>query len=291
MGKTNKSPAVFPTQEKNKKTKTSGKKARNSTKRKFVSPDYQISDKKSRLTSESDYESDTTDNTDNDSLCELVTINSKATTPAAFSRNSSMSVTPTHTEIMDSTLTNLSTTHHQSPSVSCGSPPQQNQTHAGDQQTYVLSQLRHTPPYMVTPPMLQSTPVQGHYMPQPVLTDMDIRIINSLRISLREEIQFMVQAVVQEQVQPLRHEITDLRQSVSILSNKVAFLEHELDNTNQYSRRHCVLVSNVPETPDEDTNQIICDIAKQGGANIKESDIDRSHRNGPPKKRIENAET
>ena len=165
MGKTNKSPAVFPTQEKNKKTKTSGKKARNSTKRKVVSPDYLISDKKSRLTSESDYESDTTDNTDNDSLCELVTINSKATTPAAFSRNSSMSVTPTHTEIMDSTLTNLSTTHHQSPSVSCGSPPQQNQTHAGDQQTYVLSQLRHTPPYMVTPPVLQSTPVQGQYMP------------------------------------------------------------------------------------------------------------------------------
>ena len=68
MGKTNKSPAVFPTQEKNKKTKTSGKKARNSTKRKVVSPDYQyqISDKKSRLTSESDNESDTTDYTDND---------------------------------------------------------------------------------------------------------------------------------------------------------------------------------------------------------------------------------
>jgi len=187
---------------------------------------------------------------------------------------------------MDSTITNLSTTHHQSPSVSCGSSPQQNQQYAGDQQTYVLSQLRHTPPYMVTPPMLQSTPVQGPYMPQPVLTDMDIhRIINSLRISLCEEIQGMVQAVVQEQVQPLRHEITDLRQSVSILSNKVAFLEHELDNTNQYSRRHCVLVSNVPETPDEDTNQIICDIAKQGGANIKESDIDRSHRNGPPKRK------
>jgi len=126
MDKTNKSPAVFPTHEKNKKTKTSGKKARNTTKRKVVSPDYQISDKRSRLTSESDYESDTTGNTDNDSLCELVTIYSKATTPTAFS---SMSVTPTHTEIMDSTLTNLSTTHHLSPSVSCGSSrsPQQNQ--------------------------------------------------------------------------------------------------------------------------------------------------------------------
>jgi len=90
---------------------------------------------------------------------------------------------------------------------------------------------------MVTPPMLQSTPVQGPYMPQPVLTDMDIhRIIKSLRITLREEIQGMVQAVVQEKVQPLRHEITDLRQSVSFISNKEAFLEHEIDNTNQYSR-------------------------------------------------------
>jgi len=113
MGKTNKSSAVFPTQDKNKKTKTSGQKSRKSTKRKVVSPDYQMSDKKSRLTSESDYECLTTDNTDNDSLCELVTINSKVTTPTAFSRNSSMSVTPTHAEAMDSTLTILSTNHHQ----------------------------------------------------------------------------------------------------------------------------------------------------------------------------------
>ncbi|KAH3699730.1 hypothetical protein DPMN_074691 [Dreissena polymorpha] len=51
------------------------------------------------------------------------------------------------------------------------------------------------------------------------------------------------------------------------MCNKVAVLEQDLGNANQYSRRHCVIVSNVPETEEESTDDII-QIAKDNGSNI-----------------------
>ncbi|KAH3788085.1 hypothetical protein DPMN_166215 [Dreissena polymorpha] len=52
------------------------------------------------------------------------------------------------------------------------------------------------------------------------------------------------------------------------MSNKVAVLEQDLDDANQYRRRHCVIVSNVPENKDESTDDIIMQIAKDNGSNI-----------------------
>jgi len=94
----------------------------------------------------------------------------KATTLTTVLTTSSVSVNPTQTETIDSTLTNLPIiTNRQLPSVNCGSSPQQLQQYAGDQQTYVLSRLRHTPIYSYSP--YASTPVQGPYISQAVMTD------------------------------------------------------------------------------------------------------------------------
>ncbi|KAH3726177.1 hypothetical protein DPMN_052034 [Dreissena polymorpha] len=104
------------------------------------------------------------------------------------------------------------------------------------------------------------------------ITDFDLqRIVHTLRSSLRDEI-------------PLLNEISGLKLSVKTMCNQVAVLEQDLDDANQYSRRHCVIVSNVPENEDESTDGILKQIAIDNGSNIVLSDIDSSHRNGPPKK-------
>ncbi|KAH3690208.1 hypothetical protein DPMN_194970 [Dreissena polymorpha] len=83
---------------------------------------------------------------------------------------------------------------------------------------------------------------------------------------------------------PSGNEVSVLKQSVTTLTNKIADLEQDLDNANQYSRRHCVIVSNVPENSDESTDDIILNIAKESGSNIILSDIDRSPQKWTTKK-------
>ncbi|KAH3706221.1 hypothetical protein DPMN_065604 [Dreissena polymorpha] len=146
-----------------------------------------------------------------------------------------------------------------------------------------MSPERQFPPFMTSRPTMQSTPIQ--MLPQSFITDVDIqRIVHTLRIYLRDKIRGLVQACVAEHVTPLLNKITELQLFVKNMSNKDAVLEQDLDDANQYSRRHCVIVSNVPENNGESTDDIIIQIAKDNGSNIVLSDADRSNRNGPPKR-------
>lgn len=50
------------------------------------------------------------------------------------------------------------------------------------------------------------------------------------------------------------------------------------DELEQYSRRSYLRISGVPETPIKDVSQVVFDIARRVGADIKAEDIDRTHR-------------
>ncbi|XP_052783207.1 uncharacterized protein LOC128219438 [Mya arenaria] len=148
------------------------------------------------------------------------------------------------------------------------------------QQQYIYSP---TPVYMQSPVQLgsqmslQGPPHPGNPHQISILADHDIqRIVDSLKISLKDEINAIVNVAIQTQVQPLKDELTHLRA-------KVIHLEGEMDAANQYSRRNCILISNMKELPEENTNDIAIQVAKEGGLDITPSDIDRSHRNGKPK--------
>ena len=65
--------------------------------------------------------------------------------------------------------------------------------------------------------------------------------------------------------------ISDLQNEVSALNNKVATLEKEADDQEQYSRRNCLLLHGIDEDQDESTDVKVINSA---------SDIDRSHRIG-----------
>ena len=81
-----------------------------------------------------------------------------------------------------------------------------------------------------------------------------------------------------------KQEVKLLLTEMSELKSRIHYLESEMDASNQYSRRNCVLISNIDEHTGEDTNNIAIKVAKEGGLTIKPSDIDRSHRIGKPGK-------
>ena len=65
------------------------------------------------------------------------------------------------------------------------------------------------------------------------------------------------------------------------LVSSVAFLEEELDDQQQYSRRTCLLVHGVSETQRENTDKIVLDIfEKKMEAGLCKTDVSRSHRQG-----------
>jgi len=128
-------------------------------------------------------------------------------------------------------------------------------------------------PNPVTTPACRPRPHPPSYM-FIYITDQDIyKVVSSLTESLKDEIQAMVNIAIKQEVKPLLTKISELK-------SRIHYLESEMDASNQYSRRNCVLISrpNIDEHTGEDTNTIAIKVAKEGGLTIKPSDIDRSHR-------------
>ena len=55
-----------------------------------------------------------------------------------------------------------------------------------------------------------------------------------------------------------------------------------LEDLQQYSRRNCLIITGLPERTGENSDNVIKDLAEEIGVTINDSDIDRSHRLGPP---------
>ena len=74
------------------------------------------------------------------------------------------------------------------------------------------------------------------------------------------------------------NQIKDLDKSVSNNTTEVNGLTLRLDHLEQYSRRNNIRILGVPTKPNEDTDEIVRDVAQRIGIPLSTSDIDRSHR-------------
>lgn len=91
-------------------------------------------------------------------------------------------------------------------------------------------------------------------------------------------------AALQADVTKLKKDNLELTQKNVSLTVRVTNLEHQVDDMEQYSRRNCMRISGVGgEHFDENTDQIVMQMATDLGANLSVTDIDRSHRIGKPK--------
>lgn len=75
--------------------------------------------------------------------------------------------------------------------------------------------------------------------------------------------------------------IENLQNNNVQMEKKIEDLERKVDRQEQYSRRNCILIHGIPESPNEDTDTKVIDTIKEHlDISITEEDIDRSHRLG-----------
>ena len=73
--------------------------------------------------------------------------------------------------------------------------------------------------------------------------------------------------------------INDLKKNVNDMSVTIESLKGSLDRQEQYSRRNCLLIHGLPESKNENTDELLIDTIKEKmGEEIKKDEIDRSHR-------------
>ena len=78
--------------------------------------------------------------------------------------------------------------------------------------------------------------------------------------------------------------INDLQKNVNDISATIESLKGSLDRQEQYSRRNCLLIHGLPESKNENTDELVIEtIQEEMGEAIEKDEIDRSHRLGATK--------
>ena len=78
----------------------------------------------------------------------------------------------------------------------------------------------------------------------------------------------------------LLEELAGLKEKLLEKDREISLLKDQVDALEQYSRRNCVRIGPVPESADENTDEIVKAVAKSVGVNLTDDAIDRSHRVG-----------
>ena len=113
-----------------------------------------------------------------------------------------------------------------------------------------------------------------------------LKTVSIIKLYLKDEITTIVKAAVHEavgtQLKAVREENARLTSENESLKVRVSELEAAVEESEQYSRRNSLRISNVAESELEDTDQVVIGIADTLNVNIVPADIDRSHRVGKP---------
>ena len=78
----------------------------------------------------------------------------------------------------------------------------------------------------------------------------------------------------------LLEELAGLKEKLLEKDREISLLKDQVDALEQYSRHSCVRIGPIPESADENTNDIVKAVAKSVGVNLTDDAIDRSHRVG-----------
>lgn len=107
-------------------------------------------------------------------------------------------------------------------------------------------------------------------------------ILAEIRSDLKVLMKIAVTEAIDEKLAELKADNERLTRENIALKKRVTTLEAQMDASEQYSRRNSLRISGIPETANEDTDQVVLHVAETVGVNILPSEIDRSHRLGKP---------
>lgn len=85
-------------------------------------------------------------------------------------------------------------------------------------------------------------------------------------------------ASLEEENRGLKLENGALKSQLNVITDKLREHESMLDDQEQYLRRECVEIKGIPVQDDEDTNDIVIQVAQLAGVDVQDEDISISHR-------------
>ncbi|XP_071504671.1 uncharacterized protein [Diadema antillarum] len=103
-------------------------------------------------------------------------------------------------------------------------------------------------------------------------------IVDAVYTAVYEKLGDELHASFQLELKQRDEKISELASSSEKLQKKIKYLESELEKQEQYSRRQCLRVYGLPESPKENTDDAILALASKIGVDLDVRDLDRSHR-------------
>ena len=107
-------------------------------------------------------------------------------------------------------------------------------------------------------------------------------VLSQIRNDLRSIVKDAVNEAIDRKLSELNSETLRLQLENDELKERVTKLEKAADEAEQYSRRNCLRITQIPETADEVTDEIVLKVADSIDVKLSPSEIDRSHRVGKP---------
>ena len=134
--------------------------------------------------------------------------------------------------------------------------------------------------------LLEDVEPLSHEMFEQLKSSLHGDILKSIRDDLRSIVKDAITEVIDDKLREIKDDNTKLKKDNKALKKRVKKLETAMDDAEQYSRRNCLRISKMTEQENEDTDQLVLQVAETVGAAINLSDIDRSHRLGKPGNRL-----
>ena len=194
-----------------------------------------------------------------------------------------------NTENMDQFIDNVAD-ETLSPSQSLLPPPPPPDMSTPVSQAPPLQFINSVPSLLAT-----SAPLYQHQQQVPQmhftsvgLSDNDVmRVALQVKLMISDEIDRLVREKVESAtydfrnaIEALRIENKELRGNLSDMEMK---LESRIDELEQYSRRSCIRVAGISESDNENTDEIVLELASRLDVKIERNDIEVSHRVGRSK--------
>ena len=101
-------------------------------------------------------------------------------------------------------------------------------------------------------------------------------VLRSMQPVLVDVVAAAVAASTRELVESLRAElaaVTELRTGLNKAKAQIQVNRSELDRLEQYTRKDNIRIFGLPEKRDEDTSQLVIDLAKELGADVTKGDL------------------
>ena len=115
----------------------------------------------------------------------------------------------------------------------------------------------------------------------PIMKTLISALVSQIRGAIKDELKSQ-----EKNFEILTQQIDSLKTELKEKNGYISQLETRIDDLEQYSRRNCLVISGIPETENESTDDIILDLVnKQLNTSLEAREIDRSHRvpGGPPR--------